>query len=108
MGPSSTFRPVRRLEWATLPLNSRSGVFLGRSGDPVESPVGEAGSAYQKPNPCDPAAALPRTVLSGLVIQNVAARVSVGSTPSPGAVTLVPAPRLPAMRFPVSTPSSRK
>jgi hypothetical protein len=70
------------LVWATLSLNSRSGVFRGSSGCPVESPVGEAGSAYQNPKPVEPAAAFPRMVLSGLVIQKVAARPSVGRTPS--------------------------
>jgi hypothetical protein len=106
MGPSSTCRPGRVLEWATLPLNSRSGRLRGRSGAPVERPVGEAGSANQNPKPVDPAATLPLKLLSGLVIQNVAARLSVGSTPS--VVALVPSPRLLAIRFPVSAPSSRK
>jgi hypothetical protein len=45
-----------------LPLNSRSGRLRGRSGAPVESPVGDAGSANQNPKPVDPAAAFPRKV----------------------------------------------
>ena len=87
IGPSSTLRPGRRFEWATLSLNSRSGVRPRQErAAPVERPVGEAGSAYQKPKPSEPAAALPRIVLSGLVIQNVAARLSVGQHALGGAV----------------------
>jgi hypothetical protein len=101
-------RPALRLECATLPENSPSGVRRGHTDASVDRPVGCSGSAYQKPKPCDPAATLPRTVLSGWVIQKVAGRESEGSTASAAAGVRERKPRFPSSRLPVSIPSSRK
>src|SRR4029079_15026440 len=75
-----------KLEWATLPLNSRNGVRRGQVfaliSVPSNLPFGCSGNDIQKPFESEPAATLSRKVLSGLVIQNVATVLSEGSRTS--------------------------
>jgi hypothetical protein len=99
-------RPLSPFECVTLPLKSFSGVRCGQTEFVADSPVGCSGNAYQKPKRSDPAATLFLMTLSGLVIQNVAGRSSVGSRPS--SVALVPSPRFPSMMLSCSMPSSKK
>ena len=82
-GPLSTWRPSESLEWATLPKNAPRGVRRGQTSFVAERPVGCSGKASQKPKPSEPAATLFRTTLSGLVIQNVAGELSLGSRRCP-------------------------
>src|SRR4030095_2238895 len=75
-----------KLEWATLPLNSRNGVRRGQVcaliSVPANLPFGCSGNDIQKPFESEPAATLSRYVLSGLVIQKLAAVLSEGSRTS--------------------------
>src|SRR5579862_7663795 len=90
-----------KLEWATLPLNSRNGVRRGQVfaliSVPSNLPVGCSGNDIQKPFESEPAATLSRYMLSGLVIQKVDAvlsegiRMSLAFWPFPPAGRLSPA-----------------
>src|SRR5215469_6473770 len=72
-----------KLEWATLPLNSRSGVRRGQmvllTSESLKAPWGCIGRDSQKPFSSEPAATLSMKLLSGLVIQKDAAVLSEGS-----------------------------
>src|SRR5579863_7105237 len=85
LGPRSNMNESK-LEWETLPLNSRKGVRRGQVfaliSVPSNLPVGCSGNDIQKPFESEPAATLSRYVLSGLVIQKVAAVLSEGSRTS--------------------------
>src|SRR6478735_5239886 len=80
-GPRSNISPSK-LEWETLPLNSRNRVRRGQilllPSLSRKAPVGCCGKAIQKPIASDPAATLSRYTLSGLVIQNDDAVLSDG------------------------------
>jgi hypothetical protein len=54
------------------PSGVRRGHTFAPSNSSNDGPVGCSGSAYQKPVPCELAATLPISTLSGLVIQNAA------------------------------------
>src|SRR5205823_6611906 len=124
-----------KLEWATLPLNSRNGVRRGQVfaliSVSANLPFGCSGKDIQNPFESEPAATLSRYVLSGLVIQKVDAVLSEGSRTSlacwpfpvarfsPAAARfvgthgasgwhLVRIPRLCTNWLPCSTPSSKK
>src|SRR5690606_3947559 len=72
-----------KLEWATLPLNARTGVRRGQvlrlTSVPRNSPFGCTGTENQKPVSSEPAATLSMKLLSGLVIQYDATVLSDGS-----------------------------
>ena len=72
-----------KLEWATLPLNARSGVRRGQmvllTSESLNFPCGCSGRDSQKPFSSEPAATLSMKLLSGLVIQKDATVLSEGS-----------------------------
>src|ERR1700682_5044065 len=72
-----------KLEWATLPLNARSGVRRGQmvllTSESLTFPCGCSGRDSQKPISSEPAATLSMKLLSGLVIQKDATVLSEGS-----------------------------
>src|SRR3954462_6001555 len=72
-----------KLEWATLPLNARSGVRFGQivllTSESLNAPCGCSGIDSQKPFSSEPAATLSMKLLSGLVIQYDATVLSEGS-----------------------------
>src|SRR5690606_22703103 len=78
----SNMNPTK-LEWATLPLNSRIGVRRGQvfrlASVPRNAPFGCSGKDNQKPFSSEPAATLSIKELSGLVIQYDATVLSEGS-----------------------------
>src|SRR5665647_1185953 len=102
------FIPVELFECAVLLENWVKAVRRGHTASVVESPVGCSGSAIQKPAPIEPAATFPVYVFAGFVIQKVAGRRSDASTCSPDTGLRERMPRLFAIVFPCSMPSSRK
>src|SRR4029078_8350011 len=72
-----------KLEWATLPLNARSGVRFGQMvllpSESLNFPCGCSGRDSQKPFSSEPAATLSMKLLSGLVIQYADTVLSDGS-----------------------------
>src|SRR5688572_11504070 len=89
-----------KLEWATLPLNARSGVRRGQvflaTSVPRNWPCGCIGRENQKPVSSEPAATLSMKLLSGLVIQKDATVLSEGSR-------VFPLLKLASLRFAIAS-----